>query len=492
MIQTAASMGDTEMIITKELVQAHIRCPRLAHAKIYRPQAPTADELDRMVEGQRVGQEARDLFPGGVLIATHANWPERIQATERSLCAGASVIFEAAFQGPDDLRAVVDVLQVDGDALRVIEVKAATGVKEGHLHDLSFQSLVLGHLGYNVVGGALLYLNPAFRSGSTREPLLVSKDLSSEVCAGLRKLPDHIEALRKLVPAEAPPPRYRTSCKACPWRAECEPADPDHIRTLYHVREPEATRFVEDGIPSLAEIPTTWKTSSVVRRRQVEAARSGLPVIDHEGLRSELVRLGGKTIAHIDFETTQFSIPRYHGMAPWAQLPVQWSCHTEHGNGSVSHAEWLAEDTGDPREEFARTLLAATAGAEAVTVWNAKFEQGVIAGLAELLPQYRPALHALNRRIVDLLQVVRDNLYHPEFRGSFSLKRVLPVLVPSLSYKGMAIANGGVAAVELKRVLYDATIPEEDRQLIRQHLLEYCQLDTLAMVELLSYLRTLC
>ncbi len=445
-----------------------------------------------MAEGQRVGKAARELFPTGVLISTHADWNERVRATEWAIKSGASVIFEAAVQAPEGLRAVIDVLRVNrADAVEVIEVKASTAVKDEHLWDLAFQVLVLG-LGYHVDGASIMHLNPSYRPELAHEPLLVSEDILAEVPEKLRALPDHIEALQKMARSEPPPPQYRTSCKACPLRVECEPADPDHIRTLYRVQEREAMRFVEDGIQSLAEIPTTWKTSSVVRRRQIEAARSGQPVLDREGLRSELVRLGGKTIAHIDFETTQFSIPPYPGVAPWAQLPVQWSCHTERGDGDVSHAEWVAENAGDPREEFARTLIAAAQGADVVTVWNATFERGVIAALADFLPEYRTRLLALSDKIVDLLQVVRDHVYHPRFRGSFSLKRVLPVLVPSLSYAGMAVANGAVAAVELKRILHDRSMTAVERRQVRRSLLEYCELDTLAMVELLAHLRTLC
>ena len=81
-------------------------------------------------------------------------------------------------------------------------------------------------------------------------------------------------------------------------------------------------------------------------------------------------------------------------------------------------------------------------------------------------------------------------MYHPEFRGSFSIKAVLPVLVPELGYDDLAIAEGMTASVQAAALMLrgDEMDPAE-RAALREDLLRYCAMDTLAMVGLLDRVR---
>jgi hypothetical protein len=92
----------------------------------------------------------------------------------------------------------------------------------------------------------------------------------------------------------------------------------------------------------------------------------------------------------------------------------------------------------------------------------------------------------IHDRIVDLLPIVREHVYDPAFGGSFSIKKVLPALVPTLSYEGLRIAKGDVAAQELWRIMFssEAEMPDSEREYVADALLEYCRRDTEAMVAL--------
>jgi len=184
----------------------------------------------------------------------------------------------------------------------------------------------------------------------------------------------------------------------------------------------------------------------------------------------------------VDFETFAPAVPVYSGTRPFEQVPFQWSDHVLAADGSLAHREFLHDADGDPRVAFAESLLAATADAAAIVVYSS-FEADVLEALAEELPQLAGALDERRARIVDLLPIVRDHCYHPELRGSFSIKRVLPAFVPGLGYQDLAIRDGLTASLSHAR-LVDPRTPPEQRATLRAQLLAYCARDTEAMVAL--------
>ncbi|MBK7583832.1 MAG: DUF2779 domain-containing protein [Myxococcales bacterium] len=173
-------------------------------------------------------------------------------------------------------------------------------------------------------------------------------------------------------------------------------------------------------------------------------------------------------------------------------MPVQFSCHVEESSGGLRHHEWLAEGAGDPRPALAEALVHALRGAKTIVAYNAGFERGCIRELRELAPHLDGKLRKSERRVLDLLPIVREHVYHPDFGGRFGLRFVLSALVPELSYGGLAIQDGGSATVELERLLLRGSeMPEAERTELRRALLDYCQLDTLAMVKIVERLRVL-
>ena len=155
--------------------------------------------------------------------------------------------------------------------------------------------------------------------------------------------------------------------------------------------------------------------------------------------------------------------------------------------GELSHHAFLHDGTDDPREAFASSLLGAVAPEGDILVYHT-YEKTITRQLAESLPHYQKALTALSERYVDLLQVVRANYYHPEFHGSFSLKAVLPAIVPDLSHADLEVREGSVASLYYARML-DPEVEETERASMRQALLAYCERDTLAMVRVVETLR---
>jgi hypothetical protein len=193
----------------------------------------------------------------------------------------------------------------------------------------------------------------------------------------------------------------------------------------------------------------------------------------------------------MDFETVNPAIPRFSGMRPYDHLPIQWSVHVQRQPGSpTEHFDFLALDSGDPRTAFIASLCEALGEDNgSIVVYNEQFESQRLWELAGWLPAHTDRIRGIQRRLWDLLPVVRNHVYHPAFGGSFSLKAVLPALVPEMTYEGMEVPNGQAAGLAWESMISNR-VTDSERQAKRKALLEYCGQDTLALVKLLDALRT--
>jgi len=194
-------------------------------------------------------------------------------------------------------------------------------------------------------------------------------------------------------------------------------------------------------------------------------------------------------IHFLDFETFNPALPLYIGTSPYKVIPFQWSDHILNEDGSIRHEEFLHDGFDDPRVEFARTLLQ-TLGDEGSIVVYSSFEAARIKELMQALPHLSDELHELLARIVDLLKLVRAHCYHPEFHGSFSIKSVLPALVPDLGYSDLEINDGGLASIAYAEIVNPDT-KQERRDHPRKCLLDYCERDTEAEVRLYQTLKSI-
>ena len=138
--------------------------------------------------------------------------------------------------------------------------------------------------------------------------------------------------------------------------------------------------------------------------------------------------------------------------------------------------------------EFISRLIADCGKSGSVMVYNRGFESGKIRDLIEFSPNHNAALQGIMDRVVDLMVPFRERWYYtPEMQGSYSIKKVLPALVPELSYETQTVKDGGVASSTFSQMVQG--IFKGDIEQTRKHLLAYCKMDTLAMVEILKKLK---
>jgi len=267
----------------------------------------------------------------------------------------------------------------------------------------------------------------------------------------------------------------------CAFRGYCYASLPEHyILQLPRVSKEVLTTLTAAGIEDIRDIPIDFSGLNATQQRVRDCVVNNRIYLDTD-IVGELNQLE-YPIHFLDFETFNPALPLYIGTSPYKMLPFQWSNHILNEDGSIRHEEFLHDGFDDPRVEFARTLLQSLGDKGSIVVYSS-FEAARIKELMQVLPHLSDELHELIARIVDLLKLVRTHYYHPEFHGSFSIKSVLPALVPDLGYGDLEINDGGLASTAYAEIVNPDT-KQERRDHLRKCLLDYCERDTEAEVRL--------
>jgi hypothetical protein len=461
---------------------------------VHEPDAPelTPDLAAQAIldQGTRVGQVARAYLPGGQLIELpHDAFEERIAATRSLLEQNAPVIYEPSFSA-DDVYVAVDILEEASDGFHLIEVKSATEVKEENIPDIAIQLYVLRRAGVGVSRVELMHLNRECAYPDL-DKLFVREDVTAEAEALQAGLPDEISVQISVLAGDLPDRSPGPHCFEpydCPFYSRCSRAlPPHHVSTLYRVSRKGAD-LIGRGFETIDELPT--EDLNPIQKRQQQAVRTSTLIVE-PGL-AEALQSFGDPLAFLDFETVGLAIPVWAGCHPYDAVPAQYSFDSLTVDGTISHDEWIAQGSEDPRPAIASRLVKACRGAETVVAYNAGFERRAIELLAAGVPDLAGELLSIAERLADLLPVVRDYVYHPDFRGSFSLKRVLPALCPGPGYDELEVAEGSAASVELERLMFSSSaMAESEKASLRTALLRYCALDTMSLARLLQRLRQL-
>ena len=183
------------------------------------------------------------------------------------------------------------------------------------------------------------------------------------------------------------------------------------------------------------------------------------------------------------------ALPIFDNSRPYQQLVFQYSLHLKNISGDLMHREFLAEASPsiDPRIDFVKQLINDFGDSGDILVYNIGFERGKLYDLIEVFPQLEKQINAIIDRLKDLMVPFQQKWYYtPEMKGSYSIKAVLPALVPELSYKNLEIKEGGTASNTFTQMVLGEF--KGDIIQTRNDLLAYCKMDTYAMVRILEKL----
>lgn len=479
--------------LSKSRILAHRQCPKRLWLQIYRPELAEEDvsATARMAAGTHVGEIARTLYPNGVLINAE-DLSEALRDTAIVLAESPRPIFEATFQ-VDGVLVRVDMLLPDQQGYRLTEVKSSTRVKDYHLIDVAVQSWVVKQAGVMITRAELAHIDSSFvyPGAGNYEGLFAHADITQQIASLEQEVPEWVAAARQTLEGSKPDIQAGDHCHDpfdCPFLDYCiraaqdeEDFPPEILPNSSGKRV--ATELRQEGYDDLRSVPE-GRVTHPIHQRVWQTTVDNRYFLDAEA--GKVLRALPYPRYYLDFETIQFAAPIWARTRPYQQIPFQWSCHIEEADGSIRYLAFLAEACGDPRRPFAESLIPALSIKGPILVYNAPFEQGRMRELAVVFPDLAPALTAAIDRIVDLLPITRQFYYHPEMRGSWSIKAVLPTIAPDLAYDDLEVADGGMAMEAFAEMLHAETSAERRDQL-RNALLKYCERDTWAMVRLAHY-----
>ena len=445
--------------------------------------------------GTAMGELARDRFPNGLLIETEFYDHSRAAVTTRKAVADSSIpaIYEAGFTF-SGIRTRIDILRrVGPDEFDLIEVKSSTSVKDEHIPDVAIQLHVLEGSGIAVNRAYLMHvdntyvyqggpydLNQLFKLEDVTDR--AHQYLSTTVTTELARMWDVLQENTQ------PAIDVGSHCNRphkCSFFEYCHEGESDHdIRQLPRANAQLLERLKTSGVQDIRDIPSGLPGLSDLQQRVRHCVVSG-QAYAAPGLGTALAQFQDP-VHFMDFETIMPALPLYPGTRPYQRIPFQWSLHIREASEQLRHKSFLQEQSDDPREAFINSLLDGAGQAGTIVVYSS-FEESVIKQLADAYPQYKDSLLSICGRITDLYDILRRYYYHPEFHGSYSLKSVLPALVPQSNYDDLDIQEGQDASAAFIRMISPFT-SEHDRAKLRASLLAYCQKDTEALVQVCAAL----
>jgi hypothetical protein len=493
------------MLLTKTDFLIARDCSKNAWLKVHKPdiyrEKPLTDfDLNIIETGNEIDALARELFPGGVLVEQR----DDTELTRKLMVEHTPVIYQPVF-ATSEYKAVADII-VWNDGTQtydLYEVKSSTAGEnsEGrktdeYVIDLAFQKNVIEMLGAPVSSYNLVRLNKEYVRGAELSipDLFITEDLSAKVDKVMADIGRQMAGVREFLLRPDEPVGYcdcinKTKNNHCSTSWYSLAGIPEYsVHRIARIHKTKLSAFVESETLDIQSLSYEQiETLSEIQQRQVNVAQSGKPIIDTEGVEAFLGQLE-YPLSFIDYETYPSAIPRFSGYRPYQQIPFQFSLHTIAEPGAeVVHTDFLHTDNTNPDIAFIEAMRANLPASGSILVWNQKFEKSLVnKPLAERNPSYADYIESVQGRIVDLMDMFDGNratFWHPAFKGSASIKYVLPVLVPNMSYKGLLIQDGGMAADTWNRIVtgeYD----EAEKQKQIDGLREYCGQDTYAMVKI--------
>ena len=495
--------------LSKSRYLAGLHCERRLWMLVNRPEdrrEPTLAEQRRMQFGIEFGRDVTKLFPGGVEITADYRHPqEALDATAARLDGDAPALFEAAFLHHDVLIRTDILKRSEGNPgiWELIEVKSASNGESSrrpklkkHISDMAVQLHVLEGAGITVESISLAWVNSNYqRMGELDwDQLVAIEDYSDDVRTRAVNIGDEVDDYLTLIDQpDMPKAVYgKTKCFECEFNQACWGDEPeDSIIHLPRISPKRLDELGALGVKRIPDIPTDY-----------ELTKTQAPMLEAysypDGKLAEPEQLGQwieklvYPLYFFDFEAWNPCIPPFDKTRPYMQIPFQYSVHIQEEPGvEPSHREFLAKAEGDPRTDLIEQLVDDLGTTGSILVHHAAFESERIRELAAFSPAHSDLLMGMLDRIVDTEIPFKRYWYlHPGLKGRSSIKVVLPTLVPDLSYEGMEISDGLAASFSFEDMFQGAVVGDA-AEIVRENLIDYCRLDTLAMVRIVEKLREL-
>lgn len=479
--------------LSKSSIAAFEQCPRRLWLQVHSPQVADIGQdsaRQRLAAGNEIGAVARTLITDGELIEAVPNMQAALDRTAELIAAADRPIFEATLEHGGVLVRIDILIPVkvgEEQAWYLAEVKSSTTCKAYHVADLATQLWVAESCGLKIANASVRHLNSNFvlKCAGEYANLFSDAEIYDDAAAIASERHKVVESARQTLSRQKPHCSTGPHCSspfACEFVNHCKETEPEPpewpIAELPNSGNKLAAAWAECEIYDLRDLPDEAPLNALHERIR-QAVKSGQAFVDSTAFAQSMAQWAYPR-TWLDFETIAFAVPRWVGTKPWEAIPFQFSAHVEQAGGSIDHVEALDLSGNDPREMMADALSKLPAEG-AVIAWNKGYEAMVLRALAKAVPQHKGALLSLAERLVDPMPLAKAHYYHPDQRGSFSIKYVLPTIAPELDYQTLEVADGMMAqAAYFEAIEPDCTTKR--RAEIDKALRQYCGQDTWAMV----------
>ena len=462
----------------------------------YNLKDPTPTSLQAVFDqGTNIGLLAQELFPNGSDASpeNHFKMVESVGKTQKFISQGESIIYEATFQY-NNVLAALDILVKDEEGWKAYEVKSSTKVSETYIKDAAIQYYTITNSAIDLKDISIVHINKEYTKDGELDihQLFKIESVYDQVLEFLPQITNEIRRLKNVIESpEVPNVEIGKHCSdpyECDFRGTCWKHIPDYsVFNISRLKKDKKFDLYNQGVITLDDIDLSQTDLNPNQVLQVQSEINGTSHIDIEEIRNFTNGLN-YPLFYLDFETISPAVPKYNVSRPYQQLVFQYSLHIQETSTSkLEHHEYLADPSIDPRIGFIEQLIHDCGSSGDILVYNIGFERGKLNDLIYIFPEYSNELRGIVNRLKDLMIPFQQKWYYtPEMRGSYSIKSVLPALVPELSYNDLEIKEGGTASNTFLSMV-NGTF-EGDVKQTRKQLLEYCELDTFAMVKILEKL----
>ena len=494
------SVRQRQPYLSKSRLLSAWQCPKKLHLEKHHPELGEVSSQTESLfaTGNQVGAIAQQLYGTADSVEIAFDFKTMLAETKRLIDGGADFpIFEATFRH-EGVLVRVDVLipngQGENKGWHLIEVKASTSVKDYHVLDCAIQDWVLRHSGINVLSISLAHINNQFvyAGDENYEGLLIQNDLTEKVRKLEPAVIDLIATAREAVTGPMPSVPVGAQCTRpydCQFQSHCWPTDTEYPILGLGGNRAKLGDFVALGLHdirdvSVGDLSAVYVPLGQTQQRIHRVTVSGEPEVIAGA--SEILEALAYPRYYLDFETIGPAVPIWAGTRPYAAVPIQWSCHIEEKGGDLRHEEFLDLSGEPPMRALAEKLLECLGDSGPVLMYTS-YEKGVIKALIEMFPDLAEPLQMIIDRLWDLHPVVKDHYYHPKMLGSWSIKAVLPCIVPHMNYAELEGINEGMAASDGYLEAIDPGTDHVRKAELEEQLLRYCKFDTEAMVEIVRF-----
>ena len=474
-----------------------IQCKKILWLDKYKPDEKVDTARKSVLEnGSRVGILAKGLFGKYEDIPYSEDLSLMIQRTNELLKNKPNIITEASFEYNHNFCSV-DILKNDIDGVEIYEVKSSSDISQIYYDDVFYQYYVLTNLGLNVKKASIVYINRDYiRYGDLDiHKLFNIEDVTDLAKSNLPNIKNNIDDINNFINKynkdNEPEVPLSISCfepYLCSYWQYCTKALPKpNVFDIAKMKTINKLKYYNLGLIRFDDFKNTDINPKYLEQINFELENLE-PKINKEAIKNLMDSLK-YPLYFIDYETFQLAVPEYEGTKPYQQLPFQYSLHIirDEDAKTIEHKEFLAQiDDKDFLRHFAQSMIKDIPDNGSVIIYNNSFEPSRNRELARMFPDLADELNRINSQIVDfLVPFRRRDYYMKEFEGSYSIKKVLPALYPDdseLDYHSLPVVHNGEEASDTFLSLKGKS--KEEQETLRNGLLVYCKLDTLAMVKI--------